>query len=174
MLEKLRGLGLAGLVGLLWLSLVVPGVAQAAPSWQDDPASEGDGIVPVAVADSPSSPVSNGPVVSTGGLVSSGSTADQCGSLTNGRTYTNVDGNVIQSPTNCTTGAVPSGSTALCRDGSYSQSQHAQGTCSGHGGVGQWMQPAPSNSTTPPMTRPSTGCGSRGGSGVRGANGRCQ
>ncbi|MBY0387550.1 MAG: DUF3761 domain-containing protein [Mycobacterium pseudokansasii] len=28
--------------------------------------------------------------------------------------------------------------TAICRDGSHSHSQHRNGTCSGHGGVGQW------------------------------------
>jgi hypothetical protein len=39
-----------------------------------------------------------------------------------------------------TTSAAPSGATALCRDGSYSFSRHRQGTCSHHGGVGQWLQ----------------------------------
>jgi hypothetical protein len=33
----------------------------------------------------------------------------------------------------------PSGATARCRDGSYSYSQHRQGTCSHHGGVEQWL-----------------------------------
>jgi hypothetical protein len=28
--------------------------------------------------------------------------------------------------------------TALCRDGTYSSSEHRSGTCSWHGGVGQW------------------------------------
>lgn len=28
--------------------------------------------------------------------------------------------------------------TAICRDGSYSYSQHRQGTCSRHGGVSEW------------------------------------
>jgi hypothetical protein len=30
------------------------------------------------------------------------------------------------------------GSSAQCRDGSYSHSRHHSGTCSGHGGVAQW------------------------------------
>lgn len=40
------------------------------------------------------------------------------------------------------TGAVaaPSGATAECRDGTYSYSQHRQGTCSHHGGVAEWLQ----------------------------------
>ena len=33
----------------------------------------------------------------------------------------------------------PAGATALCRDGSYSYSQHHSGTCSYHGGVAQWL-----------------------------------
>lgn len=35
--------------------------------------------------------------------------------------------------------AAPSGATAQCRDGSYSYSQHRQGTCSHHGGVARWL-----------------------------------
>ena len=33
----------------------------------------------------------------------------------------------------------PAGATALCRDGSYSFSASHRGTCSHHGGVGQWL-----------------------------------
>lgn len=33
----------------------------------------------------------------------------------------------------------PSGATAICRDGTYSYSAHRSGTCSGHGGVSQWL-----------------------------------
>lgn len=60
------------------------------------------------------------------------------GSISNGSCgngyYKNVDGNCIKSP-----GSDSSGATAKCRDGSYSYSQHRQGTCSGHGGVAQWL-----------------------------------
>nr|WP_239029284.1 DUF3761 domain-containing protein [Pseudonocardia acidicola] len=31
------------------------------------------------------------------------------------------------------------GATARCQDGEYSSSRHRQGTCSGHGGVAQWL-----------------------------------
>ncbi len=34
---------------------------------------------------------------------------------------------------------VPAGATAECRDGSYSFSQHRNGTCSWHGGVSTWL-----------------------------------
>lgn len=36
--------------------------------------------------------------------------------------------------------ASPSAATARCRDGSYSYSQHRQGTCSHHGGVAEWLK----------------------------------
>ena len=35
--------------------------------------------------------------------------------------------------------APPPGATALCKDGTYSYSQHHSGTCSHHGGVAQWL-----------------------------------
>jgi len=40
--------------------------------------------------------------------------------------------------------AVPSNVTAVCRDGTYSYSQHRQGTCSHHGGVAYWVNYPPS------------------------------
>jgi hypothetical protein len=48
--------------------------------------------------------------------------------------YKNVDGKCVHRPS-----SDPSGATARCRDGSYSYSQHASGTCSHHGGVARWM-----------------------------------
>lgn len=51
-----------------------------------------------------------------------------------GQGYTNVDGNHVDSPSDN-----PAGATARCQDGNYSYSQHRQGTCSGHGGVAEWL-----------------------------------
>ena len=51
--------------------------------------------------------------------------------------YTNVDGNTIPDPVSAA--APPAGATAQCNDGTYSFSQHHSGTCSGHGGVAQWL-----------------------------------
>lgn len=54
--------------------------------------------------------------------------------------YYNVDGNYVPSPNfsgNAINGYSP---TAVCRDGSYSYSQHASGTCSYHGGVSYWLR----------------------------------
>lgn len=58
--------------------------------------------------------------------------------LSNDKYYTNIDGNRVQSPAN-SPGNVPAGATAVCRDGTYSFSQHRQGTCSHHGGVANWL-----------------------------------
>ena len=38
-----------------------------------------------------------------------------------------------------TPGGPPPNATARCRDGDYSYSRHHSGTCSGHGGVSQWL-----------------------------------
>jgi hypothetical protein len=48
--------------------------------------------------------------------------------------YKNVDGKCVHSPS-----SDPAGATATCRDGSYSYSLHASGTCSHHGGVAHWI-----------------------------------
>ena len=51
--------------------------------------------------------------------------------------YTNSRGERVQSPTYYN--QAPAGATALCRDGTYSFSRSRRGTCSGHGGVAQWL-----------------------------------
>jgi hypothetical protein len=51
--------------------------------------------------------------------------------------YKNVDAKCVRRPVKSPT--VPAGATAKCRDGSYSFSLHASGTCSGHGGVAVWI-----------------------------------
>lgn len=56
--------------------------------------------------------------------------------LSNDNSYINVDGNEIHSPAYAN--SIPPGASAICRDGTYSFSQHRQGTCSGHGGVATW------------------------------------
>jgi uncharacterized protein YgiM (DUF1202 family) len=51
--------------------------------------------------------------------------------------YTNSKGEKVQSPTFYN--EVPSGATAVCRDGTYSFSRSRRGTCSHHGGVKRWL-----------------------------------
>jgi hypothetical protein len=58
--------------------------------------------------------------------------------LSNDNHYTNVDGQSVHSPA-YSSGGVPAGATAQCADGTYSFSQHRQGTCSHHGGVARWL-----------------------------------
>lgn len=58
--------------------------------------------------------------------------------LSNDRSYTNTDGQQVHSPA-YSSGGVPAGATAVCGDGTYSFSQHRQGTCSHHGGVSRWL-----------------------------------
>ena len=58
--------------------------------------------------------------------------------LGNDNHYTNVDGQSVHSPA-YSSGGIPAGATAQCGDGTYSFSQHRQGTCSHHGGVSRWL-----------------------------------
>ncbi|MDX1890430.1 DUF3761 domain-containing protein [Mycolicibacterium sp. 050158] len=54
--------------------------------------------------------------------------------------YENSGGQCIPDPSAPNGGGgVPAGATAVCRDGDYSYSTHHSGTCSGHGGVSQWL-----------------------------------
>jgi Protein of unknown function (DUF3761) len=57
-------------------------------------------------------------------------------------TYQNSSGNCVPDPTQPDPSqpqSPPPGATAKCRDGGWSFSQHRSGTCSGHGGVAQWL-----------------------------------
>jgi hypothetical protein len=62
-------------------------------------------------------------------------TTHQASSCSGG--YINVDGNCVPRPTSAD--SAPAGATAHCKDGTYSFSQHRQGTCSHHGGVLAWL-----------------------------------
>ena len=59
--------------------------------------------------------------------------------------YVNHDGKTVPRPCgNAKEQHPPHGATAVCRDGSYSHSQHHIGACSGHGGVRVYLkQPRP-------------------------------
>jgi hypothetical protein len=51
--------------------------------------------------------------------------------------YTNVSGHSVHRPMYAA--QRPAGASAQCGDGSYSFSEHHQGTCSHHGGVSRWF-----------------------------------
>jgi hypothetical protein len=55
-------------------------------------------------------------------------------------TYENSNGNTICDPYTPENGERPAGATAECEDGTYSFSEHHSGTCSGHGGVREWLE----------------------------------
>lgn len=57
-------------------------------------------------------------------------------SCSNG-SYINSYGNTVCSPSY--TPSTTTSATAICRDGTYSYSQHRSGTCSHHGGVAHWL-----------------------------------
>ena len=61
------------------------------------------------------------------------SAAAQCGL----DSYINVSGHCVHRPEHAT--HAPVGATAGCRDGTWSFSEHRQGTCSHHGGVAAWL-----------------------------------
>jgi hypothetical protein len=57
--------------------------------------------------------------------------------------YTNSSGHEVPRPCGdwrANPGSPPQGATALCRDGTYSFSEHHSGTCSGHGGVASFLR----------------------------------
>jgi hypothetical protein len=54
-----------------------------------------------------------------------------------GTHYINSSGNCVLRPV--AGPSAPAGATAQCSDGTYSSSQHRQGTCSKHGGVAAWL-----------------------------------
>lgn len=53
-----------------------------------------------------------------------------------GSYYTNSSGHQVHRP--MYSHRAPAGASAQCRDGTYSFSEHRQGTCSHHGGVASW------------------------------------
>ena len=64
-------------------------------------------------------------------------TAQDNSGLSNNNTYTNSADNQVHSP--AYSNSIPQGASAKCRDGTYSFSQSRRGTCSHHGGVGEWL-----------------------------------
>lgn len=59
--------------------------------------------------------------------------------LTEHQHYENANHDLVHSPAHSVDGRVPLGAVARCRDGTYSFSRHARGTCSHHQGVANWL-----------------------------------
>ena len=62
---------------------------------------------------------------------------DESGLTSHGH-YVNKAAQEVHSPSASISGKVPAGSSAKCRDGTYSFSKHHSGTCSRHGGIDEW------------------------------------
>ena len=56
-----------------------------------------------------------------------------------GSYYVNHDGKLVHRPEHVQ-GRCPVNASARCRDGECSFSLHHRGTCSGHGGVAEWLR----------------------------------
>jgi hypothetical protein len=54
--------------------------------------------------------------------------------------YVNRRGEAVHAPSARIGGGVPDGATARCGDSTYSFSHSRSGTCSRHGGVGEWLR----------------------------------
>jgi hypothetical protein len=67
-------------------------------------------------------------------LVAAGCVRSDESDLSRHDCYVNSDGHLVHRPASDDNGR-PQGDSALCRDGTYSFSEHATGTCSHHGGV---------------------------------------
>src|SRR3954447_13109331 len=73
-------------------------------------------------------------VVATPASAQTAHSANPAASLCSRGYYRNVSGRCVHRPS-----SNPAGATAKWRDGTYSYSQHASGTCSWHGGVARWI-----------------------------------
>ncbi|HZZ47922.1 MAG TPA: DUF3761 domain-containing protein [Pseudonocardia sp.] len=112
--------------GLGFLSLAAAVVLLIAPA-PAQPSSVGPALTLVAYS---TGATPDGMALPSGAPV----TASACEESAN---YVNSSGNCVHRPE--ASGSAPAGATAQCKDGEYSLSQHRAGTCSGHGGVSQWL-----------------------------------
>lgn len=94
-------------------------------------------VAPTTTTATPYSPNASGSTIGDGSGSNSSSGSASSGGSGSGDGYINSDGNYEPSPESAS--SAPPGATAQCKDGTYSHSQHHSGTCSGHGGVAQWL-----------------------------------
>jgi Protein of unknown function (DUF3761) len=122
----------------------VAGIALSGPAMAQDAyhIRIGDQIYDIRTGSSDGGVVRSGP--SSGGLekvrqalVAAGCLRPDEADLSPHDCYINRDGTPVHRPARDGNGQ-PQGDTALCRDGTYSFSQHTSGTCSRHGGVQRW------------------------------------
>ncbi|MDX3187407.1 DUF3761 domain-containing protein [Streptomyces sp. MN03-5084-2B] len=109
----------------------VPVTTEAPPTTSEAPSVTSVPTTPQAVAPKVTAPKTTAPKpVAPKTTAQAAPAPAECGA----DYYRNSDGNCVHRPSDN-----PAGATALCKDGSYSYSQHRSGTCSGHGGVRTWL-----------------------------------
>ena len=115
---------------------VTTSVVTSAPAPTTDPTTETTTVAPTTTTVAPPPPVTTAHAVAPAPVapapVDPPAAAD-CGA----DQYRNVDGVCVDRPRAAP--SPPAGATARCNDGTYSFSKHHQGTCSGHGGVAEWL-----------------------------------
>jgi hypothetical protein len=111
-------------LGLIFGGLIVVGIIIAAASSNSNPSTSTQSGTSVSPAAQTAIQAQQLPI-------------QQDNTLSNNNSYVNSSGNTVHSPAYSKT--VPVGATAQCRDGTYSFSQHRQGTCSHHGGITKWL-----------------------------------
>jgi len=130
-------------IGILLVVTLASAAGDSTPAPSTQEANVSNQIL-TAPPQQPSTATEEGPDIKTQQAPAPATTenvqpAQPSDSLSNDNYYINVDGNTVHSPAYSETGQVPAGATAQCRDGTYSFSQHRQGTCSHHGGVIRWL-----------------------------------
>jgi hypothetical protein len=120
-------------------NLSIPAVSANAQVTPSQPAAVVQAVVPVSPP-VPAPVITPAPVVRPATIPVVAQPAQSAPVLSNNNQYTNVNGTEVHSPAYSNDNSVPKGATALCGDGTYSFSQHRNGTCSHHGGVKQRLR----------------------------------
>lgn len=115
--------------------------SSSSPTPADPPPAAADQVAPAPAAAAPviAAPVqASAPVAAPPPAPARAPAPAPAASCDEATHYVNSSGSCIPRP-EVSTGGAPAGATARCEDGDYSFSRHRSGTCSGHGGVAQWL-----------------------------------
>jgi uncharacterized protein DUF3761 len=130
------GAGVAGLALLVGLGACSPATTPTSTSYGSSTYGSSTADSSTNGSSTYGSSTYGAPAYGASGSSSSGSSSSgsSSGSGSYGGSYTNSDGQQVERPDGDSSGA-----TAVCKDGTDSHSKHRSGTCSGHGGVREWL-----------------------------------